>query len=442
MPQSSDIYSVGELVSELRNLLESSYRSVWIEGEISSLATPASGHLYFSLKEANAVIRCAFFRNRRAGSETPKEGMQVLIRGQISVYENRGDLQLIVSHLEPAGEGALRRAFEALKKKLLNEGLFDAKLKQDPPHFPFAVGVITSISGAALHDVRITLKRRYPLARLIVYPCVVQGEEAVKSICDMFAISAQRAEVDVIILARGGGSLEDLQAFNDESVARAIFACPIPVVTGIGHETDLTIADLVADQRAATPTAAAESVSPPANELARNLRYLQQRIVHNAERHLDQLRQQVDYACAKLVHPTQRLDRYGMQRAALQSSLVATIRQILTTINHDIERAHDTLSHNSPARRLIQSRRLVIDNRRRLRQQSSFHLSKLQLNLKHLTSTLRLMSPLATLDRGYSILQDEKGDVVSSVKSVESGQELLATVSDGKFNVKINPKQQ
>ena len=258
----SAVYSVKTFVEELRFLLESSYRTVWIEGEVSGLARPGSGHLYFSLKEQNAVIRCAFFRSRQIGSPDIKEGMQVLVKGQISLYEARGDLQLIIQHLEPAGEGALRRAFEQLKKKLLDEGLFDPDRRMPIPSMPKTIGLVTSGSGAALRDILVTLRRRYPIANVILSPTLVQGELAPLQICESLAALAKHTDVDVIIVARGGGSLEDLQAFNDEQVARAIYHCPIAVVSGIGHETDTTIADLVADHRAPTPTAAAEFVTP------------------------------------------------------------------------------------------------------------------------------------------------------------------------------------
>ena len=431
------MYSVTELVGELRNLLETSYRSVWVEGEISSLATPASGHLYFSLKEANAVIRCAFFRNRRAGSETPKDGMQVLIRGQISVYENRGDLQLIVTHLEPAGEGALRRAFEILKKKLSKEGLFDQAHKQELPSFPRAIGVVTSASGAALHDIRITLQRRFPLARLIVYPCLVQGGDAARSICEMIGIAAERQDVDVLLLARGGGSLEDLQAFNEESVARAIFSCTIPTVSGVGHETDLTIADLVADHRAATPTAAAELVSPLVDELARELGELQRRLMGQIDWQLNQRRQQIDYATSKLVHPSQKLDHHRLRCASLTTTLLSHTQRLLIGVRHQIERSYDGLHYHNPATQLSRNRQLVVDNQRRISQQSAFFLSTQRLNLHRMKTSILLMNPLRTLERGYSILKNKNGKIISAVNSVESGQELRATVSDGEFGVKV-----
>ena len=441
MSPSTDVYSVTELVGELRNLLESSYRSVWVEGEISSLATPASGHLYFSLKEANAVIRCAFFRNRRAGSDTPKDGMQVLIRGQISVYENRGDLQLIVTHLEPAGEGALRRAFELLKKKLLKEGLFDQEHKQELPLFPKAIGVVTSASGAALHDIRITLKRRFPLVRLIVYPCLVQGGDAARSICEMIEIAAKRQDVDVLLIARGGGSLEDLQAFNEESVARAIFACTIPTISGVGHETDLTIADLVADHRAATPTAAAEMVSPLIDDLARDLVELQRRLISQIEWQLNQRRQQIDYLTSKLVHPSQKLEHRRLQCESLTTTLLSHTQRLLTGVRHQIERSCDGLHFHNPAQQLSRNRQLVVDNQRRIGQQSAFFLSTQRLKLHRMRTSIQLMSPLRTLERGYSILKNDSGKIVTSVNSVEAGQDLRATVSDGEFGVKVAWKQ-
>ncbi len=431
------VYSVRGLVSELRHLLETSYRTVWIEGEISNLARPASGHLYFSLKEGNAIIRCAFFRNRRAGSASPDEGMQVLVKGQISVYENRGDLQLIIRHLEPAGEGALRRAFDALKKKLSAEGLFDQDTKLSLPQYPRTIGIITSPTGAALHDIRTTLNRRYPAARIVLYPALVQGEQAASEICTMLELAASRQEVDVLILARGGGSLEDLQAFNEEIVARAIYKCRIPLLAGIGHETDFTIADMVADQRAPTPTAAAEMVSPSIGDIYRNLDHSLQSLKRCAERHLNQLRQKVDYASACLIHPTQRLEKYIHKQQALESSLIAAARQFLMLGRYELERNENRLFHHGPGQQFSRLSQKISQQQHSIRQQTLFTLASNQGKLAHLKASVRMMSPKHTLNRGYAILQNQRGKVVNSTTQIHSGQNLVATISDGKFAVKV-----
>ncbi len=431
------VFSVQELVGELRNLLETSYRAVWIEGEISGLAKPASGHLYFSLKEHNAVIRCAFFRNRRARSITPTEGMQVLVRGQISVYESRGDLQLIVSHLEEAGEGALRRAFDVLKNKLLAAGLFEQDQKQSIPNFPRAIGVITSPSGAALQDILITLARRYPIARIVLYPVLVQGQQAPAKICQMLKLADQRKEVDVLILARGGGSLEDLQAFNEETVARAIYHCKIPVVAGIGHETDITIADLVSDQRAPTPTAAAELVAPLQDNLASDLNLLSVSLRRQIERYLDQLRQKVDYAAARLNHPNQRLEKLELKQRALKSGLFSAINQQLIHADYQLERSNRGLHFFSPVNRLADIRRAVIQLQHQIRQRIVFELSDNRRKLQYQKTSIQIMSPGHTLNRGYTILQNRQGKIVDSTTLVKTNQKLIATVSNGQFGVKV-----
>ncbi|MDE2196596.1 MAG: exodeoxyribonuclease VII large subunit, partial [Gammaproteobacteria bacterium] len=261
------VFSVSRLNHEARALLEGGFPLLWVEGELSNLSRPASGHLYFSLKDAAAQVRCALFRNRATLLRCkPAEGMQVLVRARVSLYEPRGDFQLIVEHMEDAGHGALQRAFEQLRQKLAGEGLFDPAHKKPLPAMPGIIGVVTSPSGAALRDILSVIRRRQPSARVILYPAPVQGEGAGAKLAAMIRTASARAECDVLIIARGGGSLEDLWAFNEEAVARAIHACALPIISGVGHEIDFTIADFVADARAPTPTAAAELVTPDRNE--------------------------------------------------------------------------------------------------------------------------------------------------------------------------------
>ncbi|HET8701334.1 MAG TPA: exodeoxyribonuclease VII large subunit, partial [Nitrococcus sp.] len=256
---SRDVYTVSRLNQEVRLLLEQALPLLWVEGEISNLSQPRSGHLYFTLKDEAAQVRCAMFRNRGLYLRfQPKESLHVLVRARISLYAPRGDFQLIVEHMESAGDGALRRAFEALKSRLAKEGLFAAEHKRPLPALPRRLGIITSPSGAALHDVLTVLRRRFPAIRVLVYPVTVQGAQAPREIAAMIRLAAHRREVDALLLTRGGGSLEDLWAFNDEAVARAVYDCTLPIVSAVGHEIDTTIADLVADQRAPTPSAAAE----------------------------------------------------------------------------------------------------------------------------------------------------------------------------------------
>ena len=432
------VYSVATLVSELRTLLETSYRNVWVEGEVSDLAIPASGHLYFSLKEDGALVRCAFFRNRRPGSETPEEGMQVLVRGQVSVYPKRGDLQLIVHFLEPAGEGALRRAFQALKRKLEQEGLFDPGIKKPLPAYPRTIGVITSRSGAALHDILVTLRRRYPPAKVIVHPVPVQGEQAPGEIAAMLDRVADNMEMDVLILARGGGSLEDLQAFNDETVARAIHRCPLPLVSGIGHETDVTIADLVADSRAATPTAAAEMVTPLASEIHQQLSRHRTVLVARMTRRLGDLGQHADHAASRLVHPAERLRRHRLELESLHRRALSHVLLSLSGWRQTVMARRDSASLHNPANwlRLLRERHHALNHR--VVRAGFQRLYDRGRHLDRQRNALRLLGPGQTLSRGYAILRDREKRVVGSVSSVHPGDSLSALLADGSIPLTVD----
>ena len=425
------VYSVGTLVAELRSLLETSYRSIWVEGEVSGLASPASGHLYFSLKEDGALVRCAFFRNRRPGSAVPEDGMQALVRGQVSVYPNRGDLQLIVHYLEPAGEGALRRAFEVLKRKLEAEGLFDPGARKPLPAFPRTIGVITSLSGAALHDILVTLGRRYPPARVIVHPVTVQGADAPDEIAAMLDRVSDNPEIDVLILARGGGSLEDLQAFNDETVARAIHRCPLPLVSGIGHETDVTIADLVADHRAPTPTAAAEMVTPLSEEILQRISRHREDLLARMGRRLGDLGQRVDHATARLVHPAERLRRHRLELDSLHRRALNHVLLSLSAWRRTVAAGRDSARQHNPAHRLrlLRERHRALQHRivRAGLQKTADCASR----LGRQADGLRLLGPGRTLARGYAVLRDREERVVGSVSSVRPGDPVSALLSDG-----------
>ncbi|MGA7800973.1 MAG: exodeoxyribonuclease VII large subunit, partial [Gammaproteobacteria bacterium] len=289
LPQ-RDVYSVGRLNREVRAALEAGFALLWVEGELSNVARPASGHLYLTLKDAQAQVRCAMFRNRcQFLGFTPQNGMQVLVRARVSLYEPRGDFQLIIEHMEEAGDGALLRAFEALKQRLSKEGLFEEARKRPIPTLPRRVGVVTSPIGAAIRDILSVLRRRFPALPVLIYPVPVQGTDAAPQIAAAVRRASERADCDVLIVTRGGGSLEDLWAFNEELVARAIHDSAIPVVSGVGHEIDFTIADFVADRRAPTPSAAAELVSPDQAEWLAQLRALDARLLQRLQRHLQEL---------------------------------------------------------------------------------------------------------------------------------------------------------
>ncbi|MGF1547593.1 MAG: exodeoxyribonuclease VII large subunit [Thiotrichales bacterium] len=314
---SEKIYLVGELNLLVRGLLETRFADIRITGEVSNFSCPASGHQYFTLKDENGQIRCAFFRNRnRLGRFRAANGDHVVARGKVSLYEPRGDYQFIVEALTLAGEGELQRRFEALKQRLFAEGLFAPEHKKSLPRFPRQLGVITSPSGAAVRDVLQVLARRYPALPVIIYPVQVQGDDAARQIATALELAAERAECDVLLLTRGGGSLEDLWSFNEEIVARAVFDCPLPVVAAIGHEIDFTIADYVADVRAPTPSAAAELLTPDVNELRAQLAHQRSRLANAATRLLQHQRQRVEPSrqLLRALHPRARIET-GRQRA-------------------------------------------------------------------------------------------------------------------------------
>lgn len=405
-----DILSVTRLVREARAVLEGSFPLLWVQGEISNLSRPASGHLYFSLKDELSQVRCALFRNERLRLRfDPANGQMVLGRVRVSLYEPRGDFQLIVEHLEPAGEGALRQAFEWLKQKLALEGLFDAAHKVPLPRFPRQVGVITSPSGAALRDVLSVLRRRHSGLGVILYPAQVQGAGAVEELIRALRIANQRAECDVLILCRGGGSLEDLMAFNDEGLARALFASRIPVVTGIGHEIDFSIADFVADHRAPTPSAAAELVSPNRAEWLHRLTALDQRgyramrlLLHR----LESRRQQLDQRLAR-GHPRQRLQQGSQRLDELERRLANSLSARLHATRVRLEAAAARLAGQQPGARLEHSRRQMRTLHERLILAMARQRQAAQQRLSRNLELINALSPLATLSRGYSLTRLE-----------------------------------
>lgn len=427
------IYTVRQFNRKVRQLLESSYQNVWIEGEISNLAAPSSGHLYFTLKDEKAQIRCALFRNRRLQLQcTVENGMAVHLRGQVSLYEVRGEFQIIVDYVEPAGEGILRRKFDELKQKLNREGLFDSSQKQTIQRIPRCIGVITSPSGAAIRDILSTLKRRYPVADVLVYPVAVQGTEAAPQIVQALAQANHSPLCDVLILSRGGGSLEDLWAFNEEAVVRAIYASRIPVVAGIGHEVDVTLSDLAADYRASTPTSAAESVSPDRGELVGELTALSRRLKIVIDHALRQQAQHLDLIASRLRHPTDRLHVHQQELTNLSArayfaSQANRHQQEITTL-----RFRQRLNSVSP-HLLLDINHLYVDNfyRRLDRLCRNLAISPTR-ELSSLSARLHGLSARHTLQRGYTILRDAvDGQVVSNATAVQRGQALEAELAHG-----------
>lgn len=437
--------SVSQLNREARTLLEGGFPLLWVEGEISNLSRPASGHLYFSLKDEAAQVRCAMFRNRAGLLRfKPVDGLHVLLRARVSLYEARGDFQLIVEHLEEAGHGALQRAFEELKQKLAKAGLFDAAHKKPLPAAPRTIGVITSPSGAALRDILSVIRRRHATARVILYPVPVQGEGAAQKIAAMIRIVSARAECDVLILARGGGSLEDLWAFNEEPVARAIYDCPIPLVSGVGHEIDFTIADFVADVRAPTPTGAAELVTPDANEWLRSLGTHSQRLVQALQRLLQERQARLQWCRERLeqLHPArilrdrfQRLDELELRlRQALRSGLLARNVQLRGLLAR--------LAERNPAQRLAALRERQAALGQRLGAAMRTQLTRLASRLELAMRALHTVSPLATLERGYAIVSDAaSGKPVVSLRQLRLGTAVRTQLHDGAFTAAVQNLQ-
>lgn len=438
---SRDIYSVSRLAREARAVLEGSFPLLWVEGELSNLAQPASGHIYFSLKDEAAQVRCAMFRPRRLLlGFRPANGQHVLVRARVSLYEGRGEFQLIVEHMEPAGEGALRLELERLKQRLAAEGLFDARHKRPLPPFPRCLGLITSPTGAAIRDLLAVLRRRFPALPVILYPAQVQGEGAVEELVAALDIANARAECDVLILARGGGSLEDLMAFNAEALARAIRASAIPVVTGVGHEIDTSIADLAADQRAATPSAAAELVSPSAEHLAERLRAFERRLASQQLRILAAMRQRLAAAERHLglVHPLGRVQRRQQQVDELSRRLAEAIARRLERDRARWQRLDARLSAVSPGRALARLRaRSRVAAERLLRLMPSAIASR-RSRLAVAVQGLEALSPLATLARGYALVRLLPGrQVLRDARDASAGSQIEAELARGRLIARV-----
>jgi len=436
MNQSPVVYQVSELSNEMRRLMETSYPEIWIEGELSSLSTPASGHLYFSLKDANAQLRCAMFKGRASINRyRPKVGDLIRVRAKISVYTARGDLQCIVQHIEEAGEGLLQRRFEELKQNLNQQGLFDLEHKKALPTFAKHIGLITSPSGAAVKDILSTLKRRCPSIPITIYPCTVQGDTAAPSIIESISSAVQHGKCDVIIISRGGGSLEDLWCFNDEKLAYAVYNCPIPVVSGVGHEIDITIADLVADVRAPTPTAAAEIVSPDAQQLINSLQNLQFRLPRSMERLLQRFSQNVDMTSRQLVHPRQQLES---KRQRLENIAKSMCRNLQLQLKWQNNQFASTLARFTPPKRLITSKQSQIQSiTTRLKLSQSNVLQKKIQNYTSLADQLNLVSPLATLDRGFSITRDQSNKIIKKAEQTQIDDHVNVQLSNGMIECKV-----
>lgn len=425
-----------------RDLLEGSFPQVWVEGEISNFSRPASGHAYFTLKDARAQVRCALFRSNAARLRfAPRDGMLVLARGRLTLYEARGDYQLVLEHLEEAGEGALRRAFEELKARLAAEGLFDTGRKRPLPAFTRRLAVITSPRGAAVRDVLSVLARRFPLLEVDVLPVPVQGEGAAAQILDMLQRAGRCGRYDLVLLTRGGGSLEDLWAFNDEALARAIAASPVPVVAAVGHEVDVSLADFAADLRAPTPSAAAELVVPDRAELGDRLRRDRQRFDALLARGLTARAQRLDQAFLKLqaLRPQLRLERGRHQLEALRHRLGQAWRAPSAGRSERLARLLRRLDQAHPRRRLEAHKHRLGLVERSLAAMPARLLEPRRMQLRGLARALEGVSPLATLGRGYAIVFDASGQVLRRAADARAGDTLRTRLADGELRVKVEP---
>lgn len=435
--------TVGQLNREARRLLESHFDYLWVEGEVSNFAAPSSGHWYFTLKDSAAQVRCAMFRNRNQNMRlTPENGMAIRLRCRVSLYEGRGEFQLIVEFLEHAGAGALQAAFERLRDKLQAEGLFEAARKRPLPAEVNRLGVITSPTGAAIHDVLTVLRRRCPAMEVLLLPVPVQGETAAGEIC----AAIERAnrwqteglvQLDALLVTRGGGSLEDLWAFNEEMVARAIVASSLPVVSAVGHEIDISIADMAADQRAATPSAAAELLSPDQRERSTRLAQLEQLLgsrigirLREAHRELLHLRERLRHPGHLLREQAQRLDDLEQRLQRAQRSLLRDQRGQLLLLTSRVQA-------RSPATRVRGLQEQVTRLEQRQQRGMRSRLQGAATRLAHLAQLLDSVSPLATLNRGYSIITDDEGQVVRDAKQVLPGDLLDARLARGQLRLEV-----
>lgn len=437
-PPDQEVLSVSELNRQARVTIEQRFQVVWVTGELSNFARPRSGHWYFSLKDSAAQVRCAMFANRnRAVQMQPMDGQQVLIRGRVSLYEGRGDFQIIAEYMEPAGEGALRQAFEQLKIKLDAEGLFAREKKKDLPRFPRHCAVITSPGAAALKDVLSIWRRRYPALQVTLVPAMVQGEAAVPQLIHALG-RAQAQNPDVILLTRGGGSLEDLWCFNAEPLARAIHAATIPVVSAVGHEIDTTIADLVADLRAPTPSAAAELITPDGMELAQEFRGFERYFLSLAERYLNHQQLRVDHQLARLKDPaTLVADSRIKVEQTLARARAALVHQ-LRMRQARVDSTQRQLRNLAPKQQIARHREHIHNLLERQRKTARQHIDRLSRQLAGHARMLHQLSPLPTLDRGYSVIQDEQGRVLSSVQDITAGQALVARLKDGSVQATVD----
>lgn len=435
-----EIYTISRLNQEVRLLLEGAFPLVWVEGEISNFSRPSSGHCYFSLKDSDSQVRCAMFRGKAINLRfQPKDGDHVLVRARVGLYPARGEFQLVVEHMEEAGDGRLRRAFEELKQRLQREGLFDAALKRPLPPLPRRIGVVTSPTGAAIRDVLTVLKRRFPALPVLIYPVPVQGAGAAEKIAEAIRLADQRAEVDLLLVTRGGGSLEDLWSFNEEVVARAIHACRIPVVSAVGHEIDFTIADLTADQRAPTPSAAAEMISPDASAWSAQVAQYDKRLQQLQRLRLNRLGERLGWLRRHIEqhHPQRRLQDAEQRLDGLQLRLEQAARRRLRDLALREQNARGRLERRNPLLQITALQERSRDLRHRLEVAVHRQLRAGEQLLAFNAHRLDTVSPLATLARGYAVVRDADDGVLRRAADVAVGDQVVAELAEGALHCRV-----
>ena len=438
--QLRDIYNVTRLNREVRSVLDTGFPLIWLEGEISNLACPASGHWYLSLKDSTAQVRCAMFRTRnRLLKFVPRNGMQVIVRAKVGLYEPRGEFQLVIEHMEEAGEGALRQQFEQLKNKLNTLGLFSSEIKKSLPGMPKRIGVITSPTGAAIHDVLTTLKRRFSSLEVIIYPVSVQGKPAAEDISKTIKLANKRNECDVLLVTRGGGSLEDLWSFNEETVAYAIYESTIPVISAVGHDIDFTIADFVADVRAATPTAAAELVSPDTKHLVKQLNIYQSRLNKMITSKIQYKKEKVKQLAKNIIHPGRYIEQTNQRLDEITYRLKKTIQSNITGYKLELNQIGSRFTLLDPSHQIHLQQEKITHFFQRLKTAQVNKLNKLGQRFIHSTSTLDAISPLATLDRGYAYVKLPKNDtIIRSSKQLRINDKVETRLATGSFTAVVN----
>jgi len=442
LDNTQEIISVSEINRRAKSILEENFPFVWIQGEVSNFFSAASGHWYFSLKDESSEIRCAMFANKshRITFE-PKDGDHLVLNGTLSIFEGRGQYQIIVEHIELAGEGALLKAFEELKKKLLTEGLFDDSLKKKLPSYPRSIAVVTSPDGAVIQDIINVLSRRSPFFDLTVVPTLVQGEKAAPLICEALNKASNLENIDLIILARGGGSIEDLWAFNNEEVARAIVNCPIPLVSAVGHETDFTISDFVADIRAPTPSIAAEIISQPYSELKETLEGYQSYLLKSVESQFDSQRTRITNLIKRIRHPGDKLREIGQKVDYLETALIQEMHQKVSFKKNQLNLTQLSLQQNSPQNKVKEAKVYLQNASKDLLKAFNLKIERKRKLLGELVATIEAVSPLSVLARGYSIISTEpEGKILSSSDQVEIGQTISAVLNKGSIKAEVKSK--